>query len=159
MEKGKSKRNSDNFGYAGGNEIMRYLIDTNIFLFSTTEKKELTHEVFDILNDCSNSICMSSRAVDETIQLFQASKIKDKRWKKPEDIIDFIKTELGFEIKSIKEEHLRTLARLPFFEDHKDPTDRMIIAHAITEKIPVISSDRKFFYYKKYGLDFIYNKR
>jgi PIN domain nuclease of toxin-antitoxin system len=159
MEKSKSRWNVNNFGYAGGNEIMRYFIDTNIFLFWVSEQSSLNYKTLDILDDYSNTIYVSSRVVDELIQLFQFGKIKDKKWEKAEDVIDFIKTELGFEIKNIKEEHLRTLANLPFFEDHKDPTDRMIVAHAISEKIPIISSDKKFFYYNKYGLDFIYNKR
>jgi PIN domain nuclease of toxin-antitoxin system len=138
---------------------MRYLIDTNIFIFFVHGVYDLTHEVVDILADYSNKIYMSSRAVEESINLFQLGKIKDKRWKKAQDIIDFIKTETEIEIKPIKEEHLRTLAGLPLFEDHKDPTDRIIIAQAITEKIPIISSDKKFFLYEKYGLDFIFNKR
>lgn len=138
---------------------MRYLIDTNIFLFSVSDRSSLSNDVVDILGSYSDNIYMSSRVIEETVNLFQAGKIKDKKWKKAEDVIDFIAIETEFEIKTIKEEHLRTLSRLPLFEDHKDPTDRIIIAQAITEKIPLISSDRKFFYYKNYGLDFIYNKR
>jgi len=48
---------------------------------------------------------------------------------------------------------------LPLLPDHKDPTDRIAIAQAITEKIPLISSDRKFHDYRRYGLDFVFNKR
>ncbi|MBX2931596.1 MAG: PIN domain-containing protein [Chitinophagaceae bacterium] len=36
----------------------------------------------------------------------------------------------------------------PVFSEHKDPFDRLIIATAITEKIPIISSDKKFDLYK-----------
>jgi PIN domain nuclease of toxin-antitoxin system len=159
MAKGESEWNGYHSRHAGSNEIMRYFIDTNIFWFTVSDKSGLTREIWDILDDFSNTIYISSRGVDESIQLFQYGKIKDKKMKKAEDIIDFIKRETDFEIKNIKEEHLRTLARLPLFEDHKDPTDRMVVAHAITEKIQIISSDRKFFYYEKYGLEFIYNKR
>ena len=35
----------------------------------------------------------------------------------------------------------------------------MIIAHAITESIPLISDDGKFEFYKKQGLDLILNKK
>lgn len=34
-----------------------------------------------------------------------------------------------------------------------------IIAHAITEKLTLISSDSKFDFYCAQGLDYIYNKR
>ncbi len=43
--------------------------------------------------------------------------------------------------------------------DHKDPTDRIIIAQAIAEKIPIVSSDTKFHDYKRSGLKFVFNKR
>ncbi|MDR1779439.1 MAG: hypothetical protein LBR50_01745 [Tannerella sp.] len=39
-----------------------------------------------------------------------------------------------------------------------DPSDRLIIAQAITEKIPLISSDKQFPKYRKYGLAFILNR-
>ena len=140
--------------------MSRYFIDTNVFIFLTIERSSgLTHEVIDIISDYSNQICMSSQVVNEVIQLFQQGKIKDSRWKTASDIVDFIKNEAEIEIKYIKEEHLRTLAKLPLFEDHKDPADRMIIAHAINDKIPLISSDRKFKLYQKSGLEFVFNKR
>ncbi|OAV63386.1 hypothetical protein Barb6_03775 [Bacteroidales bacterium Barb6] len=37
--------------------------------------------------------------------------------------------------------------------------DHAIIAQAISDKIPLISSDTKFQYYTGQGLDFIFNKR
>ena len=44
-------------------------------------------------------------------------------------------------------------------QDHRDPSDHVIISHAITEHMPLISSDTRFGYYRAQGLDFIYNKR
>lgn len=40
-----------------------------------------------------------------------------------------------------------------------DPSDLIIIAHAITEGLTLVSSDRKFHFYRAQELDFIYNKR
>lgn len=45
------------------------------------------------------------------------------------------------------------------YDDHRDPNDRLIIAQAISDQIPLISSDRKFSRYERYGLDFIFNER
>ena len=39
----------------------------------------------------------------------------------------------------------------------EDPSDHIIISHAITERIPLISSDTRFPFYTKQGLDLIYN--
>jgi len=137
---------------------MRYLIDSNILIYCF-DKELLTAEVKDILGDYGNRIYVPSKCVEEMIYLQQTGKISPKQWKTAEGVVDFIVQEMGFGIKSAGEEHLRTLARLPLFPDHKDPTDRIIVAQAITEKIPIISSDRKFHNYVKHGLDFVFNKR
>jgi PIN domain nuclease of toxin-antitoxin system len=139
--------------------MKRYLIDTNIICFLFNEKEMLKRWVLDILEDYENRIYTSSECIKELINLHQSGKIEIDMWKKPEDIIDFIINETSIDIKYVKEEHLRTLANLKTFSDHKDPSDRVIVSQAITERIPLISSDRKFFYYENYGLDFVYNGR
>ncbi len=45
------------------------------------------------------------------------------------------------------------------FDDHRDPNDRLIVAQAISDRVPLISSDRKFERYRNYGLDFMFNER
>jgi len=137
---------------------MRYLIDTNILILYVIETDQLTAEVKDILYDYGNRIYMPSKCVEELIYLLQAEKINIKQWKSTDNIINNIK-ELDIGIKYVAEEHLMTLAKLPLFPDHKDQTDRIAIAQAITEKIPIISSDRKFHEYKRHGLNFVFNKR
>ena len=51
----------------------------------------------------------------------------------------------GFEILPIEREHLITLSTLDFF--HRDPFDRIIIAQAIAENMPLVSSDEVFLQY------------
>jgi len=138
---------------------MRYLIDSNILLFYTIDLGELTVEVKDILRDYGNQIYIPSRCVEELIHLWQSERIAVKRWKSAEDILYTITDEFGFGIKYVAKEHLLTLARLPLLPDHKDPTDRIAIAQAITEKTPLISSDREFPRYKRFGLDLVFNRR
>ena len=50
---------------------------------------------------------------------------------------------------------------LPNVEGHTDPSDRLIIAQAISENLTILSSDQQFPKYKKLriGLDLIENKR
>ena len=73
------------------------------------------------------------------------------------DIFCLIENILGFGVKYVAEEHLRTFFNLDVVEGHNDPSDRLIIAQAITEKIPLVGSDRKFPKYRKQGLEFIPN--
>lgn len=136
---------------------MRYLADSCIIIFWVSDRERLTDDVQHIINDPQNLIYVSSDTVKELILLLQCDQIRIKQWKTPEDAVDFVVNDMNFAIKPIKEEHLRTFASLPKFRDHKDPFDRMLIAHAMTEKITLISSDTKFSRYEKYGLDFVFN--
>ena len=74
-------------------------------------------------------------------------------------MIRAIEDEFFIQILPIKKEDLKTYAQLQLNEaqGHKDPSDHVIIAQAITEHIPLISSDTRFPFYAKQGLDLIYN--
>jgi PIN domain nuclease of toxin-antitoxin system len=54
-----------------------------------------------------------------------------------------------------------TYARLTLnlAEDHRDPSDHVIIAHAITNRMPLVSSDRKFKFYEDQGLELVFNEK
>lgn len=66
---------------------------------------------------------------------------------------------MGISIIDVDRRHLAAYASLPMLKDHSDPFDRLIIAQAITDKIPIVSSDHKFKLYEKYGLQLVFNKR
>jgi PIN domain nuclease of toxin-antitoxin system len=139
---------------------MRYTIDTNIFVFYASGNFQVLHrDVLCLLENYENRIYISSESVKEAIHLFQNGRIAFEWCKTPRDILDYIKREWGFLINYVKEEHLLTLADLEIVPGHNDPTDRLIIAQAITERMPLISSDRKFEHYRGQGLDFIFNPR
>jgi PIN domain nuclease of toxin-antitoxin system len=134
------------------------MTDSNILIFYLTDTGELTREVMDILEDSGNRIYIPAKCVEELMYLHVSGRIRVKQWRFAEDIIDYIK-EADIGIKYVAEEHLRTLAKLPLFPQHKDPTDRVIIAQSITEKIPMISSDKQFPLYRRHGLDLVFNPR
>jgi len=137
---------------------MRYLIDTNVFI-NIIEDDYISKDVRNILTDYENRIYISSESIKEFIHLIQNEKIKPPKDKVQAvvNLFDFIENELGYNIKYITKEHLRTLVELEKVENHNDPSDRLIIAQAITEKIPLISNDKKFPTYRKQGLEFIPN--
>jgi PIN domain nuclease of toxin-antitoxin system len=70
------------------------------------------------------------------------------------DVQDAI-TDMGFRIIGYGERDVKALFFLPFFKDHKDPFDRMLIATALAQEIPIIGSDKHFKRYK--GLQIIWN--
>ena len=137
---------------------MRYLIDSNL-LIDITSKAYVSDDIWNILYDYENTIYVSSESVKEFIHWLQSGKVAPKIKLKMPDVFDFIENELGFKVKYIAKEHLQTMAKLDKVEGHNDPNDRLIIAQAITEKLPLISSDTYFKQYVKLGLDFISNYR
>jgi PIN domain nuclease of toxin-antitoxin system len=51
----------------------------------------------------------------------------------------------GFEVLAIQASHLDELTKLVFH--HKDPFDRLIIAEALAERMPVVTRDEAFGHY------------
>lgn len=142
---------------------MRIYLDTNILIFALLNDDELSADVKSVMDDYSNLMYTSSVCVHEVIHLCQIGKLEDNSRKKskpicPEDIMRMLK-DFGIEIIPVSERHLGTYSSLPIIGDHRDPNDRLIIAQAIADRIPLVSSDRAFFNYARYGLDFIFNER
>lgn len=141
---------------------MRFYLDTNILIYLLrAERDELCPDVLAILSDYENVMLTSTVCVQELIHLFQIGKTslvgknKDADFSRVTDWLD----ELGVDIVPVGVPHLRELGRLPLFADHRDPNDRLIVAQAISDRMPLISSDRKFERYRRHGLDFMYNER
>ena len=61
------------------------------------------------------------------------------------------------DILPITEHTVFTYSRLTINEaqNHFDPSDHIIISHAITERLTLLSSDKKFAFYRSQGLDLI----
>ena len=136
----------------------RYLIDTNVLVQIVTEQN-FTEDVHYILNYGGAQITIGSECVKEFINLLQCEDIKPRKQfgLTIATVFEFIEDTLGFIVKYVDKGHLKQLCKMEIIDKHTDPSDRLIIAQAITEKIPLISSDKKFPKYRKMGLDFIPN--
>jgi len=134
---------------------MRYLIDTNVFISQVEKDGELSDSAQAILDNYENIIYISSESVKEFIYLVQDDRITVKKQFRSLEVFDLIENVFGIKVKYVTKEHLRTLVKLPAVENHRDQNDRLSIAQAITEKLPLISSDTKFSKYRKSGLDYI----
>lgn len=134
-------------------------MDTNILIFMISgETENISRDVQNILSDYSNILYTSSLSVIEIIYLQENHKIKT-RYKDSESLLKAITDEHYIQILHTKDEHLQTYSRLKPAENHKDQIDHFIISQAVCEKIPLVSSDRKFHSYISQNLDFVYNKR
>lgn len=54
----------------------------------------------------------------------------------------------GIHIALLDNRHIAAYDKIPFFDDHRDPFDRLILATALAEKMPLISADEKFSRYR-----------
>ena len=140
---------------------MRYLIDTNIFVYLALDPELLNPDVKAILEEPDTVLDISVESVRELVVGYRNKGLCSKRWKSAEEMVAAIEDEFYIRILPLKKEHMMTYARMDINEaqGHKDPSDHVIIAHAITEHLPLISSDTRFEFYRKQGLDLIFNRK
>ena len=66
--------------------VMRYFIDTNIFLFLNTDRDEIGSDVKALLEDYENTFIISVESVREIITLLKSGRIVVKGWQSYADI-------------------------------------------------------------------------
>lgn len=141
--------------------VMRYLIDTNIYIYLATDQDSLSQDVFDFLNEPDAILCVSAETVRELIVAYRNKGWGNRRWKNTEDMVRSIEEDYFVEILPLQKEVMRTYSRLRINTamNHKDPSDHVIIAHAMTLGIPLVSSDTRFPFYQKQGLQLLFNEK
>lgn len=139
---------------------MRYLIDTHIYIWYAKERENLSRNVIAILEDYENDICISSESLKELIVLWYKKPNIRRWWRTPLEMVRSVEDICGIRILYLHKEHYETYARLEINEaqEHHDPSDHLIISHALTNRIPLISDDGKFPFYQAQGLELIENK-
>lgn len=125
----------------------------------TGEIHEVSKEVRQIIEDCSNGLYTSVICITELIQLSRIGKIKLRKGQNIRSSFDVIKERLGVNIEPFNEFHTLTLSVLDVIEGHSDLFDHAIISHDIADRYTLISSDSKFRHYKNQKLNFVFNKR
>jgi PIN domain nuclease of toxin-antitoxin system len=123
---------------------LNYLVDTQILLWTITKSSRLSLKLISLLkNDFGvNSFYFSQ------ISLFEMA-IKHKIGKLPEitgDILTIYRQLIddGYNFLPISNQHIHTYNMIPFYDNHRDPFDRLLLATAMVEKMTIISSDDKF---------------
>ena len=140
---------------------MRYLIDTNIFVYLSTDRKGLHPDILAMLSEPDSVLYISTESVRELIVAYNNKGLGNKKWKTAEDMVRSIEETYYVEVLPVQKEVMYTYSRLRINtpQNHRDPSDHVIISHAMTLKMPLISSDTRFDYYRKQGLDFIFNEK
>jgi PIN domain nuclease of toxin-antitoxin system len=136
---------------------MRLLLDTCVIIDWLTDTDPFDNHVWDILNDPNSKLYVSAETARELIVSFNNKKLLPKYWKTAEEMLLAMKEEAMVDILPITERTMFTYSRLTLndAQNHHDPSDHVIIAHAITERLTLLSSDQKFAFYRNQGLDLL----
>lgn len=117
---------------------MRILLDTHAFLWWASERgARLSDRGRDLLGDGTNEVALSLASVWEI-----AIKVGVGRIDLPDAVERYIPERLrhdGFDLMSIELPHVFRAGELPRI--HGDPFDRMIVAQAQIEGLPILTAD------------------
>lgn len=119
---------------------MRLLLDTHSLLWFLLDDARLPRLARTVIADGGNQVEISPASYREI-----AIKISLGKYELPEPYGPFMERELAsnaIRILPILPRHTAILTDLPYF--HRDPFDRLIIAQAMVERIPLVSGDSQF---------------
>jgi PIN domain nuclease of toxin-antitoxin system len=123
------------------------------------ERDRLTDDVRTIVDDYDNLLYISLETVKELVVAHRRKNLLAHKWKTAEELVEAIKTDYNVTILNVDINVIQKMAQLQIneAEQHYDPSDHIIIAHAMTVGMTLISSDRKFPFYRAQGLDLVSN--
>ena len=119
---------------------MRLLLDTHAFLWFVLNDPQLSAAARSHINDPANDILVSPASYWEI-----AVKVGLRKLNLHASYDDFMRRGIDgndFEILPIEPRHTSLLTTLPLH--HRDPFDRLMIAQAMVEVIPIVTMDAAF---------------
>ena len=119
---------------------MRALLDTHTLLWWLTDEPALSKAARKFIAETTNTIVVSAASGWEI-----ATKVRLGKLPAAEELVtDFVGSleREGFELMAISPDHAIRAGLLP--GAHKDPFDRMLIAQAQAEGIPILSNETLF---------------
>jgi PIN domain nuclease of toxin-antitoxin system len=121
---------------------MRYLVDTQSFIWFVEDDAKLPARTRTLMEDTGSQLVISIASLWEMTIKMALGKLAVSG-----DIAAMIDKLIGngFTILPIEPRHLITLSTLAFM--HRDPFDRIIISQSIRDDMPLISSDTVFSQY------------
>ena len=116
---------------------MKVLIDTHTFLWMITADKRLSPKARKVLTTGSNELLLSTASAWEIMLKWGAGKLKLTGG--PTVFLREQLAQNGIRILPVELAHvLRVEELLPI---HRDPFDRLLVAQAIEEDVPILTAD------------------
>ncbi|HEY9296728.1 MAG TPA: type II toxin-antitoxin system VapC family toxin [Phormidium sp.] len=124
---------------------MRLLLDTHTLIWFFAGDSQLSNTARILMEDEDNNKLISIASIWE-----MAIKESKGNLNLSLPLNEYIEQKLSWEdfnLLNINLDHLSQIVTMPFY--HKDPFDRLLIAQAIMEGIPILSKDSAFDAYSK----------
>jgi len=136
---------------------MRLMLDTCVIIDLLTDIESMSKGARDIIDDPENVLFASAESMRELVVQFNNKKLLNRYFKNSTEVLKAVEEELDIEFLPIRRNVGYAYSRLSLNEadDHSDPSDHIIISHAITERMALMSSDTKFPFYRNQGLELI----
>ena len=118
---------------------MRLLLDTHTFLWFIDDSPRLSSNAKSLL-ESDNDLLLSTASLWEI-----AIKLSIGKLRVPQPFAPFVRQQLSInaiDILQIDTAHLAIVSTLPFH--HRDPFDRLLVAQAMIEQLPIVSADIAF---------------
>ncbi|MDR1973722.1 MAG: PIN domain-containing protein [Bacteroidales bacterium] len=127
----------------------RYMLDTNA-LIGFIQTNKLPKDIREHLENFTGFMAVSVIVLKEIIHLV---KVKNRHigCKDISEVLQIIDAQ-NIDVLPFTRYDLDVLNDLPVYQNNLDPTDRAIVAHAISMHATLISSDAKFSQYKDLDL-------
>ncbi len=123
---------------------MRLLLDTHSFLWFIAGSASLSPTARTLIEDVDNQPLLSMASLLEMAIKLSIGKLSLGQ---PFETLVPEQMQLnGVELLRIEIAHVVAVAKLPFH--HRDPFDRLLIAQATVEQIPIVSGDPAFDLYR-----------
>ena len=121
---------------------MRLLLDTCAVIDILTDPENLGTGAVDLVRDPNNMLFASFETLRELIVHFNNKRLLSRQWKTAQEMIDYVENDLEIEFLPLRSRVGYTYAnlRLNIEQEHHDPSDHIIISHAITEVIRAFGS-------------------
>jgi len=116
--------------------VSRLLVDTHALLWWLADDPSLSPTARDAIADPTNEPLVSAASVWEIAIKRGLGKLVA-----PEDLPDRIADE-GFAWLQITAQHAWQVRDLPMY--HGDPFDRLLVAQALIERVPIVTTDARF---------------
>jgi len=122
---------------------MTVLLDTCVFLWMADDVRHLSEAARDILMDSSNVLRLHQVTPWEIQIKHGRGRLPLPR--PPRVAVPAAIERLGLDYRTLDDETVYTLEKLPPI--HRDPFDRLLVAHAIHEGLPILTPDPKIHAY------------